>query len=90
LAGHIRVLAAIIFLLNRKHDRTQEQPSKRVYEDVLFRPFGKIRLIWGYLETEPDTGFFWMRKRVIGAQFGGGLDEVCMGFMGKTVGSGHF
>jgi len=49
LAGHIRVLAAIIFFINRKHDRVEEMASKRVYEDVLFRPIAKIRLIWAYL-----------------------------------------
>jgi hypothetical protein len=31
---------------------------KRVYVNVLFRPIGKIGLIWAYFKTEPYTGFF--------------------------------
>jgi hypothetical protein len=74
LAGRIRVLAAVIFPINRKPMRVRKTASKRVYVIVLFRPIGKIRHIWGYFESEPDTGFFWGAKEAIGAQFGAGLD----------------
>jgi len=43
--GHIRVLAEIIFAINRKPIRAPKQPSKRIYVNVLFRPFSKISLI---------------------------------------------
>jgi hypothetical protein len=54
----IRVLAGVIFFINRKPIRAREQASERVYEAVLFCQIAKIRLIWAYLKTEPDTGFF--------------------------------
>ena len=47
--------------------------------NLLFRPIAKIRLIWAYFETEPDTGFFWDAKRAIGGWIGPGWDEVCKG-----------
>jgi hypothetical protein len=49
---------------------------KREYVNVLFRPFSKIRLIWVYFETEPDTGFFWSTKGSIEAQIEPGLDAL--------------
>jgi hypothetical protein len=42
----------------QKTIRVGKMVSKRIYETVLFRPIGKIRSIWGYLKSEPDTGFF--------------------------------
>jgi hypothetical protein len=44
-----------------QHSKThpgREMVSKRVYVNVLICPIGKIRLIWGYFKTGPDTGFF--------------------------------
>ncbi len=51
--------------------------SKRVYVNVLFRPIGKIRLIWAYLETGPDAGFFLVGQWVIGGHIEPGLGDVC-------------
>jgi hypothetical protein len=44
--------------------------------DVLFRPFGKIRLIWGYFETEPDMAFFSGGGVIIGGWIEPGLDGL--------------
>jgi hypothetical protein len=77
LAGHIRVLAAVIFTINRKPIRAHDRASKRVYVNVLFRPFPKISPIWGYLKTEPDMGFFSGWRRAIGAHIEPGLGWVC-------------
>ncbi len=42
---------AIISFINRKPIRARNRALKPQYEGVLIRPIGKIRLIWGYLET---------------------------------------
>jgi hypothetical protein len=76
LAGHIRVLAAVIFTINRKPIRAMDRASKRECVNVLFRPFGKIRLIWGYFRSEPDTGFFLGEGWVIGGRIEPGLGWV--------------
>jgi hypothetical protein len=76
LAGHIRVLAAIIFSINRKPIRTQKQALKPQYVIALFCPFAKIRLNWGYFETEPDTGFFSEVKVVIGGKIEPGWGDL--------------
>jgi hypothetical protein len=52
--------------------------------DVLFRPFGKISPIWGYFQSEPDTGFFLGDQGAIGARIEPGLDEVCKGVHRKN------
>ena len=47
---------ASFFILNRKPIRAWKPPSKRFYEVFLFRPIGKIRLIWAFFNSEPDSG----------------------------------
>jgi hypothetical protein len=60
---------------------------KSHYEIVLFRPIDKIRLIRGYSETEPVTGFFWGVREVIGGRTGPGLDrEGRGGLWGNNAG----
>ena len=58
------------FLHQPKANQTQKRASKRVYVNVLFRPIAKIRLNWGYFETEPDTGLFSGWEKVIGGHIG--------------------
>jgi hypothetical protein len=50
--------------------------KNRIIGSVIIRPISKISPIWGYFETELDTGFFWGVKRVIGGHFGPGLERV--------------
>jgi hypothetical protein len=69
-------VAAIISFINRKPIQTRNRALKPHYEIVLFRPFGKIRLIWSYFETEPDAGFFLGVKGAIGGRIEPGLDRV--------------
>ena len=73
--GHIRVLAAIIFSINRKPVRAREIASKRVYVNVLFRQIGKITIILGQFKTEADMGFFWGNPDVIRGYTEPGLDD---------------
>jgi hypothetical protein len=68
---------AIISFINRKPIRARNRALKPQYEGVLIRQIGKIRLIWGYLEKEPDTGFFWGDQKANGAQIEPGLCRVC-------------
>jgi len=51
--------------------------KNRIVGSVLICPFPKISPIWGYFETEPDTGFFWGMMRVIGGHIGPGLGWAC-------------
>jgi hypothetical protein len=43
---------------------------------VLFRPISKIIPIWGYFETEPDTGLFSGAKGAIGGHIGPGWEDL--------------
>ncbi len=52
---------------------TWNRPAKRFYENHIFRPFAKIRLIWAFFETESDMGSVWVPGRAIRAQIKPGL-----------------
>jgi len=58
---------------DRNPVRVKNGSQKRFYEIVLICPIAQIRLIWGYFETEPDTGFFLGCQTPIGGHIGAGL-----------------
>jgi hypothetical protein len=76
LAGHIRVLAAVIFRIVQVAISHEICQKNRVIESVLIYPFSKIIPIWAYFKTEPDTGFFSRGQGVIGGQIEPGLDTL--------------
>jgi len=77
LPPHIRVLAAVIFRIIQVAISHEICQKNRIIVSVLICPFSKISPVWGYFESEPDTGFFWSVKGVIGGHIGPGLGQVC-------------
>jgi len=59
LQPHIRVLAAIIFRIVQVAIPHEICQKNRIIEALLICPFPEKSPIWGYFESEPDTGFFW-------------------------------